>query len=103
MKKGDVKDISLADAGKRKIEWSAQQMPVLEIIRKRFVKEQPLKGLRASACLHVTSETANLAITLRDGGAQVVLCASNPLSTQDEVAACLVKGYSNPTLALQGG
>src|SRR6201987_3584200 len=103
MKKGDVKDISLADAGKRKIEWAAQQMPVLEIIRKRFAKEQPLKGLRASACLHVTSETANLAITLRDGGAQVVLCASNPLSTQDEVAACLVKGYSNPTLALQGG
>src|SRR6266851_4236046 len=85
MKKGDVKDISLADAGKRKIEWAAQQMPVLEIIRKRFVKEQPLKGLRASACLHVTSETANLMIALRDGGAEVVLCASNPLSTLDGV------------------
>src|SRR6201997_3510645 len=102
MKKGDVKDISLADAGKRKIEWAAQQMPVLEIIRKRFAKEQPLKGLRASACLHVTSETANLAITLRDGGAEVALCASNPLSTQDEVAACLVKDYNIPTFAIKG-
>src|SRR5713226_5881332 len=86
LKKGDVKDISLADAGKRKIEWAQQQMPVLQIIRKRFIKEQPLKGLRVSACLHVTSETANLMIALRDGGADVVLCASNPLSTQDEVA-----------------
>src|ERR1700726_2686498 len=102
MKKGDVKDISLADAGKRKIEWAAQQMPVLEIIRKRFVREQPLKGLRASACLHVTSETANLAITLRDGGAEIVLCASNPLSTQDEVAASLVKDYNIPTYAIKG-
>src|ERR1700693_3025273 len=102
MKKGDVKDISLADAGRRKIEWSAQQMPVLEIIRKRFVKEQPLKGLRMSACLHVTSETANLAITLRDGGAEVVLCGSNPLSTQDEVAASLVKDYNIPTYAIKG-
>src|SRR5713226_5681621 len=77
-------------------------MPVLQIIRKRFVKEQPLKGLRASACLHVTSETANLAIALRDGGADVVLCASNPLSTQDEVAACLVKDYNIPTFAIKG-
>src|ERR1700726_1426790 len=102
MKKGDVKDISLADAGKRKIEWAAQQMPVLEIIRKRFVREQPLKGLRASACLHVTSETANLAITLRDGGAEVVLCASNPLPTQDEVPASLVKDYNIPTYATKG-
>src|ERR1700751_4871864 len=102
MKKGDVKDISLADAGKRKIEWSAQQMPVLEIIRKRFVKEQPLKGLRLSACLHVTAETANLAITLRDGGAEVVLCASNPLSTQDDVAACLVRDYNIPVYAVKG-
>ncbi len=102
MKKGDVKDISLADAGKRKIEWAAQQMPVLEIIRKRFVKEQPLKGLRASACLHVTSETANLAICLRDGGAEVVLCASNPLSTQDEVAASLNRDYNIPTYAIKG-
>src|SRR6202162_709158 len=102
MKKGDVKDISLADAGRRKIEWSAQQMPVLEIIRKRFVKEQPLKGLRVSACLHVTSETANLAITLRDGGAQVVLCASNPLSTQDDVSASLVEDYHIPVYAIKG-
>jgi len=89
LKKGDVKDMGLADAGKRKIEWAAQQMPVLESIRKRFVKELPLKGLRVSACLHVTSETANLMIALRDGGADAVLCASNPLSTQDEVAASL--------------
>jgi adenosylhomocysteinase len=102
MKKGDVKDVSLADAGKRKIEWAAQQMPVLEIIRKRFVKEQPLKGLRASACLHVTSETANLMIALRDGGADVVLCASNPLSTQDEVAASLNRDFNIPTYAIKG-
>ncbi len=102
MKKGDVKDISLADAGKRKIEWSAQQMPVLEIIRKRFAREKPLKGLRASACLHVTSETANLAITLRDAGAEVVLCASNPLSTQDEVAASLNRDFNIPTYAIKG-
>src|SRR6266850_2355715 len=102
MKKGDVKDIGLADAGKRKIEWAAQQMPVLEIIRKRFVKEQPLKGLRASACLHVTSETANLMIALRDGGAEAVLCASNPLSTQDEVAASLNRDYNIPTFAIKG-
>ncbi len=87
LKKGDVKDLTLADAGKRKIEWAQQQMPVLQQIRKRFIKEQPLKGIRISACLHVTSETANLMITLRDGGADAVLCASNPLSTQDEVAA----------------
>ncbi len=99
---GDVKDMALADRGKRKIEWANQQMPVLQSIRKRFIKEQPLKGLRVSACLHVTSETANLAITLRDGGADVVLCASNPLSTQDEVAACLVKDYSIPTFAIKG-
>src|SRR5579862_7497625 len=102
LKKGDVKDIALADAGKRKIEWANQQMPVLASIRKRFIKEQPLKGVRVSACLHVTSETANLAITLRDGGADVVLCASNPLSTQDEVAACLVKDYNIPTFAIKG-
>jgi len=93
---GDVKDLGLAEKGKRKMEWANQQMPVLQLIRKRFIKEQPLKGLRLSACLHVTSETGNLAVTLRDGGAEVVLCASNPLSTQDEVAACLVKDYSIP-------
>ncbi len=99
---GDVKDAGLADAGKRKIEWANQQMPVLQLIRKRFIKEQPLKGIRMSACLHVTSETANLAITLRDGGADVVLCASNPLSTQDEVAASLVRDYGIPTYAIKG-
>jgi len=99
---GDVKDPALAEKGKRKIEWANQQMPVLQAIRKRFIKEQPLAGVRVSACLHVTSETANLAITLRDGGADVVVCASNPLSTQDEVAACLVKDYGIPTFAIKG-
>src|SRR5437660_680562 len=102
LKKGDVKDIGLADAGKRKIEWAAQQMPVLEIIRKRFEKEQPLKGWRVSACLHVTSETANLMIALRDAGAEAVLCASNPLSTQDEVAASLNRDFNIPTYAIKG-
>jgi adenosylhomocysteinase len=99
---GDVKDLALAERGKRRIEWANQHMPVLQLIRKRFIKEQPLKGIRMSACLHVTSETANLAITLRDGGADVVLCASNPLSTQDEVAASLVKDYGIPTFAIKG-
>jgi adenosylhomocysteinase len=99
---GDVKDIALADEGKRKIQWANQHMPVLQLIRKQFIKDQPLKGIRMSACLHVTSETANLAITLRDGGADVVLCASNPLSTQDDVAACLVRDYSIPTFAIKG-
>ena len=100
--KGDVKDLALAERGKRRIEWANQQMPVLQLIRKRFIKEQPLKDIRMSACLHVTSETANLAITLRDGGADVVVCASNPLSTQDEVAASLVKDYGIPTFAIKG-
>jgi adenosylhomocysteinase len=99
---GDVKDITQAETGKRRIEWANQQMPVLQLIRKRFIKEQPLKGVRMSACLHVTSETANLAITLRDGGAEVVLCGSNPLSTQDDVAASLVKDYGIPTYAIKG-
>jgi adenosylhomocysteinase len=99
---GDVKDLALAEKGKRKIEWANQHMPVLQLIRKQFIKDQPLKGIRMSACLHVTSETANLAITLRDGGAEVVLCASNPLSTQDEVAASLVKDYNIPTFAIKG-
>src|SRR6202789_854944 len=99
---GDVKDLALAEKGKRRIEWANQHMPVLQLIRKQFIKDQPLKGIRVSACLHVTSETANLAITLRDGGANVVLCASNPLSTQDEVAACLVKDYGIPTYAIKG-
>src|ERR1700751_698812 len=100
---GDIANLELADIGKKRIDWANQSMKDLQIIRKDFIKNQPLKAMRISACLHVTAETANLAITLRDGGAEVALCASNPLSTQDEVAACLVKGYSNPTLALQGG
>ena len=99
---GDVKEIALAEKGKRKIEWANQQMPVLQLIRKQFIKDQPLKGIRMAACLHVTSETANLAITLRDGGADLVLCGSNPLSTQDEVAASLVKDYGIPTYAIKG-
>ena len=99
---GDVKDIALAEKGKRRIEWANQHMPVLQLIRKQFIKDQPLKGIRVSACLHVTSETANLAITLRDGGADVVLCASNPLSTQDDVASSLVKDYNIPTYAIKG-
>jgi adenosylhomocysteinase len=99
---GHVKDMALAEKGKRKIEWANQQMPVLQLIRKQFIKDQPLKGIRMAACLHVTSETANLAITLRDGGADVVLCGSNPLSTQDEVAASLVKDYGIPTYAVKG-
>lgn len=99
---GDVKDPSLAAKGKTRIEWANQWMPVLQLIRKRFVKERPLEGMRISACLHVTTETANLAITLRDGGADVVLCASNPLSTQDDVAASLVKDYKIPTFAIKG-
>jgi adenosylhomocysteinase len=99
---GDVRDIALADEGKRKIQWANQHMPVLQLIRKQFIKDQPLKDIRMSACLHITSETANLAITLRDGGADVVLCASNPLSTQDDVAACLVKDYGIPTFAIKG-
>ena len=99
---GDVRDIALADDGKRKIQWANQHMPVLQLIRKQFIKDQPLKGIRVSACLHVTSETANLVITLRDGGAEVVLCASNPLSTQDDVASSLVRDYNIPTYAIKG-
>src|SRR5476649_699184 len=98
----DVKNLDLADHGKRRIEWANQSMPVLQSIRKEFIKNQPLKGIRVSACLHVTSETANLAITLRDGGADVVLCASNPLSTQDDVAASLVRDYNISTFAVKG-
>jgi adenosylhomocysteinase len=99
---GDVKDLALAERGKRQIEWANQHMPVLQLIRKKFIKDQPLKGIRMSACLHVTSETANLAITLRDGGADLVLCASNPLSTQDDVAASLTTDYNIPTFAIKG-
>ena len=98
----DVKNLELADFGKKRIEWANQSMKVLQSIRKDFIKNQPLKGIRISACLHVTSETANLAITLRDGGADVVLCASNPLSTQDDVAASLVRDYNIPVFAIKG-
>jgi len=98
----DVKDLALADAGKRRTEWAFQSMPVLQTIRKQFIKTQPLAGIRIAACLHVTSETANLMITLRDGGADIVLCASNPLSTQDDVAATLVRDYNIPTYAIKG-
>src|SRR5277367_313842 len=99
---GDVRDLSLADVGKRRIEWAAQSMPVLAAIRKQFIKTQPLAGMRVAACLHVTTETANLMITLRDGGASIALCASNPLSTQDDVAAALVREYSIPTYSIKG-
>src|SRR6201995_1443487 len=98
----DVKNLDLADMGKRRIEWANQSMPVLQSIRKEFIKNQPLKGIRIAACLHVTTETANLAITLRDGGADVVLCASNPLSTQDDVASSLVRDYNISTFAVKG-
>ncbi len=98
----DVKGLELADLGKKRIEWANQSMKVLQIIRKEFIKNQPLKGIRVSACLHVTAETANLMIALRDGGADVALCASNPLSTQDDVAASLVRDYSIPVFAIKG-
>jgi adenosylhomocysteinase len=98
----DIKDVKLADKGKLKIEWASMQMPVLKLIKKRFEKEKPLGGVRLAACLHVTSETANLLDTLKAGGADVVVCASNPLSTQDEVAASLVKHYGIPVYAIKG-
>ncbi len=98
----DVKDMALADLGKRRTEWVFQSMPVLQTIRKQFIKTQPLAGVRISACLHVTSETANLMITLKDGGASVVLCASNPLSTQDDVAATLVRDNGISVYAIKG-
>jgi adenosylhomocysteinase len=97
----DIKSLELADLGKKRIEWANQSMKVLQIIRKEFIKNQPLKGIRVSACLHVTAETANLMIALRDGGADVALCASNPLSTQDDVAASLVRDYSIPVFAIK--
>ena len=99
---GDVKDITLSARGKGRIEWAAKEMPVLRLIRERFEKDQPLKGIRMSGCLHITTETANLAITLKAGGADLVLCASNPLSTQDDVAAALVHEYGIPTFAIKG-
>jgi adenosylhomocysteinase len=98
----DVKGFELADLGKKRIEWANQSMKVLQIIRKEFIKNQPLQGVRVSACLHVTAETANLMIALRDGGADVALCASNPLSTQDDVAASLVRDFNIPVFAIKG-
>ena len=92
----------MAEAGKRRAEWAFQAMPVLHAIRKRFIKTQPLAGVRIAACLHVTAESANLMITLRDGGASVALCASNPLSTQDDVAATLVRDHQVPVFAIKG-
>lgn len=100
--KFDIKNIKLAEKGKLKIEWAEEQMDVLRQIRARFAKEKPLKGMRLSACLHVTTETANLMRTLKAGGADVVICASNPLSTQDETAAALVKYFGIPTFAIKG-
>ena len=100
--KGDVRDIGLADAGALKIEWADRQMPVLAGIRERFAAEQPLAGWKISACLHVTAETANLMRTLAAGGADAVLCSSNPLSTQDDVAASLVEHHGIPTYAIKG-
>jgi len=100
--KYDIKDIKLASLGSQLINWARLQMPVLDLIRERFKKEQTLKGVVLGACLHVTSETANLMITLKEGGAKVFLCASNPLSTNDAVAASLVKDYFIPTFAIKG-
>jgi adenosylhomocysteinase len=101
-KRYDVKDLSLAPEGVRRIEWADRQMPVLAAIRRRFETEQPLAGYRVSACLHVTTETANLMRTLKAGGADVVVCASNPLSTQDDVAAALVSDFDVPSFAIKG-
>lgn len=98
----DVRNLKLAPEGKLKIEWAKSQMPVLATIRKRFTKEKPLKEITIAACLHITSETANLLITLKEGGATVVCCASNPLSTQDSVAASLVKDFEIPTFSIKG-
>ena len=98
----DVKDLNLAEGGRRRIEWAEREMPVLRLIRERFAKERPLQGVRVSGCLHVTTETANLMATLQDGGADVVLTASNPLSTQDDVAAALVSHFEIPVFAIKG-
>ena len=98
----DVKDLALANDGNNRIEWAAREMPVIRLIRERFAKERPLEGLRISACLHVTTETANLMLALRDGGAEVALCASNPLSTQDDAAAALVAMHGIRVYAIRG-
>jgi adenosylhomocysteinase len=97
----DVKDLSLAEAGRQRIAWALREMPVIRLIRERFAREKPLQDIRISACLHITTETANLALTLKEGGARVILCASNPLSTQDDAAAALVE-YGIPTNAIKG-
>jgi adenosylhomocysteinase len=102
MKKYDIKDIKLSKQGKLKIEWAAKNMPVIRMIQERFAKDKPLKGVKVAACLHVTTETANLVVALKAGGANVSLCASNPLSTQDEVAASLVKDFNIPVYAIKG-
>ena len=102
MEKHDIKDMNLAEGGRRRIDWANREMPVLKLIRERFVKERPLEGIRIAACLHVTTETANLMQTLHDGGADVVLTASNPLSTQDDVAASLVTHFEIPVFAIKG-
>lgn len=98
----DIKDKFLSKGGKSRIEWAGQNMPVLQIIRKRFIADKPLKGVTLGACLHVTAETANLVLALKAGGASVVLCASNPLSTQDDVAASLVEDFQIPVFAIKG-
>jgi len=98
----DIQDIHLAEKGMKRIKWAQNQMPVLEAIRKRFEQEKPFKQIRVAACLHVTTETANLMIALKSGGAETVLCASNPLSTQDDVAASLIKNYEIPVFAIKG-
>jgi adenosylhomocysteinase len=100
--KYDIKDLGLAKEGKLRVEWAAEEMPVLAQIRTRFNKEKPLKGIRIAACLHVTTETGNLAMTLKEGGAEVTLCASNPLSTQDDVASYLVKDHKISVFAIKG-
>jgi len=102
MENYDIKEIKLAEGGRRRIDWAEREMPVLRLIRERFAKERPLEGLRIAACLHVTTETANLMHTLHDGGAEVVLTASNPLSTQDDVASALVTHYEIPVFAIKG-
>ena len=99
---GDIKDLALAKEGVNRIEWAEREMPVVRLIRERLAREKPFVGLRMSACLHVTSETANLALALKDGGAELVVCASNPLSTQDDVAAALVAEYGIPTFSIKG-
>src|SRR5512136_2953586 len=97
----DIRDIKLAEKGRLRIEWAGMSMPVLKKIRERFAKEKPLKGLWLSACLHVTTETANLLRTLKAGGADVVVCASNPLSTQDDAAASIVRHVGVPVFAIK--